>query len=111
MGTVVLTGRGAGQDPTAGSVISDIVDVVKGMQGSSSPPKLLHVTPNECQPCTFERNFGCFYLRLSVDDRQGSLAKVAENLAEHGVSLATVSQTPDDDSTICFYHFNHSSYQ
>ena len=27
VGTVVLTGRGAGQDPTAGSVISDIVDV------------------------------------------------------------------------------------
>ena len=33
VGTVVLTGRGAGQDPTAGSVISDLVDVVKGMKG------------------------------------------------------------------------------
>ena len=32
VGTVVLTGRGAGQDPTAGSVISDIVDAVKGMR-------------------------------------------------------------------------------
>ena len=33
-----------------------------------------------------------------MDDRPGQLAKVAESLAEHGVSLATVSQTPDDDS-------------
>ena len=33
VGTVVLTGRGAGQDPTAGSVISDLVDVVKSMHG------------------------------------------------------------------------------
>lgn len=96
VGTVVLTGRGAGQDPTAGSVISDIVDVVKGMQGSFTPPKLLHVTPDECEPAPSKEILGCFYLRLSVDDRPGQLAKVAENLAEHDVSLATVSQTPDD---------------
>jgi homoserine dehydrogenase len=32
VGTVVLTGRGAGQDPTASSVISDLVDVVKVTQ-------------------------------------------------------------------------------
>ena len=96
VGTVVLTGRGAGQDPTAGSVISDIVDVVKGMQGDASPPKLLHVTPDECKPAPSKEISGCFYLRLSVDDRPGQLAKVAENLAEHDVSLATVSQTPDD---------------
>lgn len=98
VGTVVLTGRGAGQDPTAGSVISDIVDVVKGMQGSSSPPKLLHVTPDECKPAPSKEISGCFYLRLSVDDRPGQLAKVAEKLAEHDVSLATVSQTPGDHS-------------
>ena len=40
---------------------------------------------------------GSFYLRLSVDDRPGQLAKVAECLADHDVSLATVSQTPNDE--------------
>ena len=98
VGTVVLTGRGVGQDPTAGSVISDIVDVVKGMQGSALPPKLLHVTPDECIPAPSQEISGCFYLRLSVDDRPGQLAKVAEKLSAHGVSLATVSQTPDNQS-------------
>ena len=97
VGTVVLTGRGAGQDPTAGSVISDIVDVVKGMQGNFSPPKLLHVTPDECEASPSQEISGRFYLRLSVDDRPGQLAKVAENLAVHGISLATVSQTPNDN--------------
>ena len=97
VGTVVLTGRGAGQDPTAGSVISDIVDVVKGMQGQASPPKLLHVTPDECKPAPLTEISGSFYLRLSVDDRPGQLAKVAECLADHDVSLATVSQTPNDE--------------
>ena len=99
VGTVVLTGRGAGQDPTAGSVISDIVDVVKGMLGASSPPKLLHVTPDECAPAPSREIAGRFYLRLLVDDRPGQLAKVAESLALHEVSLATVSQTPGDNSS------------
>ena len=99
VGTVVLTGRGAGQDPTAGSVISDIVDAVKGMKGMISQPKLLHVTPDECTAATASEIYGCFYLRLQVDDRPGQLAKIAECLAEREVSLATVSQTPKDEDT------------
>ncbi len=97
VGTVVLTGRGAGQDPTAGSVVSDIVDVVKAMKGMTSQPKLLHVTPDECTAATAREVLGRFYLRLYVDDRPGQLAKVAECLAEHEVSLATVSQTPQGE--------------
>ena len=97
VGTVVLTGRGAGQDPTAGSVVSDIVDVVKAMKGMTSQPKLLHVTPDECTAATAREVFGRFYLRLYVDDRPGQLAKIAECLSEHEVSLATVSQTPQGE--------------
>jgi homoserine dehydrogenase len=98
VGTVVLTGRGAGQDPTASSVISDLVDVVKATQQISSMPKLLHVSPEECAPATPDEIDGCFYLRLLVDDRPGQLAKVAECLADMGISLATVSQTPHKNS-------------
>ena len=97
VGTVVLTGRGAGQDPTAGSVISDLVDVVKGMKGIQSKGKLLHVSPTECEPASAIEIKGCYYLRLSVDDRPGQLAKVAECLSNHEISLATVSQTPKGD--------------
>ncbi len=99
VGTVVLTGRGAGQDPTAGSVVSDIVDVVKAMKGMTSQPKLLHVTPDECTAATAREVFGRFYLRLYVYDRPGQLAKIAECLSEHEVSLATVSQTPQGEDS------------
>lgn len=97
VGTVVLTGRGAGQDPTAGSVISDLVDVVKGI---NTPSKLLHVSPEVCELAPAVEVKGCYYLRLSVDDRPGQLAKVAECLADHEVSLATVSQNPRDGSEL-----------
>ena len=99
VGTVVLTGRGAGQDPTAGSVISDIVDVVKAKNGISGGIKLKHVSPDECKPANAVEIEGSFYLRLTVDDRPGQLAKVADCLAEHQVSLATVSQSPKNESS------------
>ncbi len=98
VGNVVLTGRGAGQDPTASSVISDLVDVVKSSENISSMPKLLHVSPEDCQPASAEEIHGRFYLRLLVDDRPGQLAKVAECLAECGISLATVSQTAHENN-------------
>ena len=99
VGTVVLTGRGAGQDPTAGSVISDLVDVVKGIRGINSSVKLLHVSQYQCKPAPAVEVTGCYYLRLSVDDRPGQLSKVAECLAEHAISLATVSQTPHGNNS------------
>ena len=89
--------RGAGQDPTAGSVISDVVDVVKGMRGAQTQVKLLHVSPEECKLAPAVEIKGCYYLRLSVDDRPGQLAHVAETLADHQISLATVSQSPQGE--------------
>jgi homoserine dehydrogenase len=100
VGTVVLTGRGAGQDPTAGSVISDLVDVVKGVRGISARSKLVHVSPKECLPAQAIEIKGCYYLRLSVYDKPGQLAKVAECLSTHGVSLATVSQSPQGENEL-----------
>jgi len=98
VGTVVLTGRGAGQDPTASSVISDLVDVVKHTREISSMPKLLHVSSSSCSPASPEEIDGRFYLRLLVDDRPGQLAKIAECMADVGISLATVSQTPHENN-------------
>ena len=100
VGTVVLTGRGAGQDPTAGSVISDLVDVVKSMHGLRNSVKLLHVAPDECSPASAVEIKGRYYLRLSVDDKPGQLAKVAECLSEHEVSLETVSQKPKGENSL-----------
>ncbi len=80
------------QDPTASSVVGDVVDVVKNITGATPPPKLLHVTPDECALAPAREVTGSFYLRLTVDDRPGQLARVAETLSDHEVSLATVSQ-------------------
>ena len=41
-----------------------------------------------------------FYFHLRVDDRPGVLARVAESLAEHGVSVARLLQHPNGDGAV-----------
>ena len=95
VGTVVLTGRGAGQDPTASSVISDLVDVVKVTNGISSMPQYSMLQPINVSPLHRKKLQGGLS-SLAVDDRPGQLAKVADCLADR-ISLATVSQTPHEN--------------
>ncbi len=93
LGTTVLTGRGAGQDPTASSVISDVVDAVKVIRGDKPPPKLLHTHEGVCRLASPSEVEGSFYLRLTVEDKPGQLARVADTLADQEVSIATVLQS------------------
>ena len=93
LGTTVLTGRGAGQDPTASSVISDLVDAIKVILGEKPPPKLRHTSEGICRLAAPSEVEGAFYLRLTVEDKPGQLALVADTLADQEVSIATVLQT------------------
>lgn len=93
LGTTVLTGRGAGQDPTASSVISDVVDAIKVILGEKPPPRLRHTSEGICRLAAPSEVEGSFYLRLTVEDKPGQLARVADTLADEQVSIATVLQT------------------
>lgn len=93
LGTTVLTGRGAGQDPTASSVISDIVDAIKVILCEKPPAKLRHTSEGICRLAAPSEVEGAFYLRLTVEDKPGQLARVADTLADQDVSIATVLQT------------------
>ncbi|MGH7996231.1 MAG: homoserine dehydrogenase [Opitutaceae bacterium] len=97
VGTTLYIGRGAGQDATASAVISDIADAVsllrhgKGahLMGIEGPP-----SQDAVRIAPLERIRNRYYLRLTVRDEAGVLAKVASVLARHAVSLASVLQSP-----------------
>jgi homoserine dehydrogenase len=99
VGTTVYIGRGAGQDATASAVISDIADAValllqgKGAHymGEDKPPaaKGTRLAPPE-------RIRGRYYVRLTVSDRPGVLARVATIMARHRMSIASVIQGPSE---------------
>ena len=99
VGTTFYIGRGAGQDATASAVISDIADAValvlhgKGahFMGEEGPP-----SAGGARLMPPERIRGRYYVRLTVADLPGVLARVATIMARNKMSIASVIQNPSD---------------
>jgi homoserine dehydrogenase len=88
-GQMVFSGFGAGGDPTAVAVVSDLYSIARsgGSTGNALPPAEL--------PKEVSGEFTApYYLRFVVKDRPGILAAVATVLARYGISIDAVLQRP-----------------
>jgi homoserine dehydrogenase len=99
VGTTLYIGRGAGQDATASAVISDIVDGVSllrsGGSAATGEDSAIGTGPvNGCRLAPPRHIRGRYYVRLTVKDRPGVLARVASVMARRQVSIASVLQHP-----------------
>jgi homoserine dehydrogenase len=99
VGTTVYIGRGAGQDATASAVISDIADAVSLLIHG----KGAHLMGEDAMPASRgtrlappERIRGRYYVRLTVADQPGVLARVATIMAKNRMSIASVIQSPSE---------------
>lgn len=95
VGTTVYIGRGAGQDATASSVISDIVDAALDLRNGACQSPL--PSDSAVQLLTLEEIRNCYYIRLEVKDKPGVLAEVATLFAQKDISIESVLQTPTKD--------------
>jgi homoserine dehydrogenase len=91
VGDTLFYGRGAGQDPTASSVISDLAQAAIWFDSGG---KAFGFTPHglygKC--LAIEEVSSCFYLRLTVVDEPGVLAKVASILGSHRIGISSMIQ-------------------
>jgi homoserine dehydrogenase len=93
VGTTLYIGRGAGRDATASAVISDIADGATLLgQGPGAHLRGETAPPAHCRLAPLGHIRGCYYLRLTVKDRPGVLARVAATMARRQVSIASVIQ-------------------
>jgi homoserine dehydrogenase len=95
VGTTLYIGRGAGQDATASAVISDLADgAVLCRQGGAARLLGEAASPagGRCRLSPLRNIRSSYYLRLTVKDRPGVLARVAFAMARHRVSIASVIQ-------------------
>lgn len=90
VGRTVYEGRGAGEGPTASAVISDLVDVARGVNQPVFQTRVSHLAPY--QQASFDNRRGKFYIRLSVKDRPGVIAQISGLLAEFDVSIESILQ-------------------
>lgn len=115
VGTTVLIGRGAGQDATSSSVISDIADAVFMLQGAPAPAiseedeAVYRELADGLELASKDDLEGRYYLRIHVKDEEGVLAKISEILAKEHVSFATVNQKQFEDGTAKLMVTTHKS--
>jgi homoserine dehydrogenase len=96
VGTTLYSGRGAGQDATASAVISDIADAASLLRYGKGAHLLGEVTTPQRKDTKLappESIRSRYYLRLTVKDQPGVLARVASVMAKHAVSIASVIQS------------------
>lgn len=89
VGQIVLRGAGAGEGPTASAVMSDIVELARGVRLPvfGQPAETLG-TPQTARTAVP----AAYYLRLTLADKPGALAKVATVLGDAGISIDRMRQ-------------------
>ena len=95
VGTQMFLGRGAGGDPTGAAVVSDLVEIARNMVAGRLAAKVLSgFTSWNSAILLPGRRAVSWYLRLTVSDRPGIIARVAEVLAEKEINIDSVFQEP-----------------
>ena len=94
-GRILLYGRGAGPEPTASAVISDILRIAKAMSmGQANGWPVSSAVPKAIRP--MEESESQFYVRMTVEDTYGVLAQITQIFYEMQISLASVIQKRSD---------------
>lgn len=90
VGTSVLVGRGAGAGPTASAVVSDLIDLARGI---TVPTFAVPVAAMEPIPSvSIDKHRGAYYVRLMVLDQPGVIADIAGALRDEKVSMEAMIQ-------------------
>lgn len=96
VGTTLYYGKGAGSEPTASAVVADLVDITR--LHTADP---LHRVPHlafqpgalACTPILeMSQVVTAFYLRLTVSDEPGVMAKITAILADSDISIDALLQ-------------------
>lgn len=96
VGPTLYYGAGAGAEPTASSVIADLIDITRLLTANPEHrvpylaflPDLLSDTPI----VPMEEVETAYYLRLQVIDKPGVLADITRILADSGISISAMVQ-------------------
>ncbi len=89
-GETVFAGHGAGGNPTAVAVVSDIIAIAGSKKdGSSAFPDTLRTSPKVTADFTTRH-----YLRFTITDRPGIIAALAKILSDCSINIDSILQKP-----------------
>ena len=89
VGQIVMRGAGAGMGPTASAVMGDVIDIARGLRiPTFGIPATALTVPQSAKSA----NPAPYYLRMTLLDKPGALAKIATALGDAGVSIDQMRQ-------------------
>ncbi|MDF1728818.1 MAG: homoserine dehydrogenase [Sulfitobacter sp.] len=96
VGQIVLRGAGAGEGPTASAVMADVCDLARGLRGPvfGQPAAGLEQAKSARSQAPAP-----YYLRMTLVDKPGALAKIAAVLGEAGISIYRMRQYEHEDAS------------
>jgi homoserine dehydrogenase len=101
VGPLMLYGRGAGGDPTATSVVGDIIEIARDRRRPRIAPSVPSVAdqpgPGVRSVRPIDELCSQYYILMRVADRPGVLAAIALVFARHEVSIKSVWQEGHGD--------------
>lgn len=95
-GDMAFLGAGAGGDPTAVAVVSDLMFVAQGISAGAGGRGVASTVSLAGLSSDFETPW---YLRFFVRDQSGIVARLAQILAEHHLNIDSLLQKPGFDKS------------
>ncbi|MEM6812516.1 MAG: homoserine dehydrogenase [Pseudomonadota bacterium] len=108
VGQTLMQGRGAGQGPTASSIVADIIDLAKGYH-----PEPFGKPVDQLQSVQWRDNneisTSC-YVRLKVKDETGVIAQITDKLGHSDVSIDSfIQRGHEDDGSASVFILTHET--
>ena len=110
VGDTMFYGRGAGADATSSAVISDLADAALNLKFDSVtrvPAFVSHRLHAKLR--TIDEVESRYYLRLTVDDRAGVIAKISQVLGDADISIASVLQRESETNIVPLIMMLHTA--
>lgn len=95
VGRVLFQGRGAGPGPTASAILADVLDVARDIVAGRRPAEDIQRRAVTVHAPGVHRSR--YYLRVTVADQPGVLARISGILGDHAISIASVIQFETDE--------------
>lgn len=104
LGPTLYYGAGAGAEPTASAVVSDIVDVVRTLTTNHPKNHVPHLAfqSNSIEDIPIlesQQMKTAYYLRLNANNKPGVLAEITSVFAKHQISIEAVIQKKPHKNT------------
>ncbi|WP_422133484.1 homoserine dehydrogenase [Endozoicomonas sp. ALD040] len=95
IGETMMVGPGAGAEPTASSVVADIMDIARALATPEAAPNPLGFSEDQLQSIpvlAIGETLSPNYLRIHADDHPGVMNAITRILSDRGINMDAITQ-------------------